>query len=154
MNAAILATFDRLEPAETLKSRLEQSGIHAVVHDESRLQRFGFMTKPAATKKVEVPCDDLSKAKTLLDAWDRSDGVLKHAIRCPQCNSPRVEYPQFTRKFIVPIVVELFVSMGLFEKDFYCQDCHFTWPKETRIEPERDILDWPVKNDGKRDRAK
>jgi hypothetical protein len=41
-----------------------------------------------------------------------------------------VEYPQFTRKSFIPNVLLGFAaSIGMLEKDFYCQDCHYTWPK-------------------------
>ena len=53
MNSITIATFNSLEPAEALKHRLEQAGIHAVVHDESKLQRYWFMSAPLAAQKVE-----------------------------------------------------------------------------------------------------
>lgn len=147
MIAINIATFERSEPAETLKQRLASAGLHAIVHDESRLQRFGFMTKPAATKRVEVDQDEFDKARSLLGDWDKTDGVLREAIHCPQCNSPRVEFPQYTRKFFTPVLVEMFISLGLFPKEYYCQDCQFTWPKDPEVRPELDDLGWPV--DGK-----
>ena len=33
--------------------------------------------------------------------WEAADPDIG-AIRCPQCNSPRIEYPQLTRKFLTP----------------------------------------------------
>jgi hypothetical protein len=103
------------------------------------------MMAPAATRKVVVDVDDLERASELLDQWDRTDHVLDEAVRCPKCHSARVEYPQFTRKFVTPLVVELFVSLGLFPKQYYCQNCQYTWPKDVKPEPERDVLGWPKK---------
>jgi hypothetical protein len=56
------------------------------------------------------------------------DGALHDAVRCPDCGSSRIEYPQFTRKFLTPNVIGLLSAMHLFEKEYYCEDCHFTWP--------------------------
>jgi hypothetical protein len=140
-----LATFNYLDQAQVLKERLEQAGIRAVIYDDSKLQRFGFLTEPMATKKVEVEPKDFESAKRLLNDWDKAEGLLRDAVRCPQCKSSRVQYPQFTRKFITPMVVELFVVIGLFPKEFYCEDCHYTWPKNPTLESEKDRLGWPVR---------
>ena len=145
MNATTIATFESAPPAEALKRRYVAAGIPARVHNESRLQRFGFLTAPAASHKVEVPGEELERALALAREWDAVDRVLESAVRCPECRSARIEYPQFTRKFVVPFVVEIFISLGLFPKEYYCVDCQYTWPKETKAEPERDDLGWPVK---------
>jgi hypothetical protein len=148
----LLASFNQLEPATALKERLEKAGIHAIVHDETLLQRFGFMTKPAAAEKVEVDEHDYVTASRLVQEWDKADGALRDAVRCPECQSTRVEYPQYTRKFVTPILVESFISLGLFPKEFYCQDCHYTWPKKASVERERDILGWPAHHKSKPDK--
>ena len=142
----LLASFNQSEPAKALKERLERAGIQVAVHDETFLQRFGFMTKPAAAEKVEVDERDYDTAFRLMQEWDASDGVLRDAVRCPECQSTRVEYPQYTRKNITPILIEMFISLGFFPKEFYCQDCHYTWPKDQRVEPKRDVLDWPARH--------
>ncbi len=149
MKTILLATFHKAEPAEVLKNRLHQAGMRALHRDESKLQRWGFMTSPAATHKVYVQVDDFvhvgafEKACQLVEQWDKTDHVLDGAIRCPQCGSTRVEYPQFTRRFVTPMLVELFVSIGLFPKAYYCENCQYTWPKDMKPEPVRDVLGWP-----------
>jgi len=143
MKRMIVATFNEEAPALALKDRLQVAGLRACVKDESKLQRYGFWTSPAATEKVAVDMDDFEKAIELINAWDKTDHVLEGAIRCPQCGSPRVEFPQFTRKFVTPILVEVFVSLGLFPKEYYCQNCQYTWPKDVKPEPDRDVLGWP-----------
>jgi hypothetical protein len=142
MNAQTVATYNRVEDAEILKSRLEAAGFRAMIWNESKLQRFWFMTHAEAAVKVQVDCDQFESART----WMKQQGIeiLANAIRCPECGCSRVEYPQYTRKFITPIIVELFVSAGLFPKEYYCQDCQFTWPKVTQPEIETDILGWPL----------
>src|SRR5919201_1443947 len=116
MKTIPLATFNETGPSEALKNRLQNAGVRAIHRDESKLQRFGFMTKPSATHKVVVDMDDFEKASQLVEEWEKTDHVLEKAIRCPECRSPRIEYPQYTRKFVTPLIIELFVSLGLFPK--------------------------------------
>jgi hypothetical protein len=40
-------------------------------------------------------------------------------------------------------LIELLISMGFAEKNFYCKDCHYTWPPKPKRKPERDLLGWP-----------
>jgi hypothetical protein len=144
MSMLTLASFEERDKAEVLRDRLEQAGIHASVYDESKVQRYRFMSTPHAAMKLRVEDKDFDHAKRLVEGLDVIEGALRDAVRCPQCKSSRVEYPQFTRKFTTTTLVELACSMKLLEKSYYCTDCHFTWPKETKPEPERDILGWPM----------
>ena len=41
-----------------------------------------------------------------------------------------LEYPQLTRKFLTPWLASVLFALKIFPKEFYCQDCHFTWPGE------------------------
>src|SRR5437763_4576735 len=143
MRKMLLATFHEAEPAQQLRTRLEQAGIQAVVEDESKLQRFWFLSEPLAAIHVEVPGPDYEKAARLIQEWDQAQGLLKEAVRCPSCHSPRVEFPQLTRKFITPSLGTLLMVIGLIPREFYCHDCHYTWPKALRLQPSRDALGWP-----------
>src|ERR1700682_1534786 len=69
-------------------------------------------------------------SKKLMVEWEASDPEIGTAIRCPQCKSPRVEYPQLTRKFLTPWLASILFALKIFPKEFYCQDCHFTWGKD------------------------
>src|SRR5438876_12047169 len=94
-----LATFNEREQAEKLEERLEKAGVWAETFDESALQHSLFMTKkPLAAFRVRVEKKDLDRAKKLLAEWDGTDGALRQAIRCPECGSSSIEYPQFSRK--------------------------------------------------------
>jgi hypothetical protein len=42
-----------------------------------------------------------------------------------------VDYPQFTRKSLLTnVAMGLIAELRLVEREYYCEDCHFTWPKE------------------------
>ena len=124
-----VALFSRRATAEPIQQRLVASGIPAEIHDELRLEKLWFVSKPGV--RVEVPANQYERACKFLHDWDVAEGALRDAIWCPECKSLRVDYPQFTRKFLIPnLALGLFAAMGALQKQFYCQDCHFTWPKE------------------------
>ena len=150
-----VATFNEKEKATAVKERLEQAGIRAEVYDESNLQRFWFWSEHLAGEKVRVDEQDFERAMTILQGLDAQENVLQYAVRCPECGSSRIEYPQFTRKFVTPTLVEIFtvIAPGV-KKRFYCIDCQNTWAKEPEAAPapwdgtqELDVLGWKRKKD-------
>lgn len=143
MKTVPLATFNELEPAQTLQQRLQQAGIPATIHDESKLERFGFMSTPLAAIHVEIPQPQYLEARQLIAIWDTDQGIMRSAVRCPDCHSSRVEFPQLTRKFLTPALLRVFMSLGVIPQEFYCLDCHFTWPIKPPVERKLDILGFP-----------
>jgi len=139
MNMVTVATFNEPSKAEPLKQKLEQSGIHAEICDESRYEWFWFVTRPVAGIRLKVHKKEFENARRLLREWDATDDVLHDAVRCPECGSSRIEYPQFTRKFLLPNLVGLASVMGIIDKEFFCQECDFTWPKDAKPQ-------WPRKH--------
>src|ERR1700758_1936636 len=127
----IIATFNEPAKARQLKRRFQDAGIKSDVHNEAPVQQFGFMSKPQANAKVMVDDVDFEKAQSLMIEWESTDPEISAAlIRCPQCNSSNIEYPQMTRKFVTPALVAVLCAMKIIPKEFYCQDCHFTWSNQ------------------------
>lgn len=124
-----IATFNEPAKAKHLKERLHQSGVKADVHNEGQMQA-AMMAKPMANAKVLVEENDFEKAHQLMVDWESTDPEVGSAIRCPNCQSPRIEYPQMTRRFRLPWIANLLFAMKLFDKEFYCRDCQFTWGGE------------------------
>lgn len=144
MKTVSVLTFNRFEPAEQSQQRLQQAGIRAVLSDESRLERYWFMSEPLAVIHAEVDESDFVMVRRLIQVWDHSEAAMKEVLWCPACGSSRVEYPQITRKFAMPVVEAILMAVHVMRRRFYCLDCHFTWPKEESVEPERDLLGWPI----------
>ena len=131
MNRIPVALFTSSAKAELLEQRLIQAGIQAEVHQELRLEKLWFVSKNSAGARLDAPANQFERAYQLLLDWDTAESALRDAIRCPECKSLRVDYPQFTRKSFIPnLAMGLSTKIGLVEKEFYCQDCHYTWPKE------------------------
>jgi hypothetical protein len=142
------ATFHKPEDAASLKQRLEAAGIKTHIQDERRRQKFWFLADPLAGVHLQVDRSDYETARRLLEQWDDGEGALRDAVHCPVCRSSRIEFPQFTRKFVSPSIYAVLCALHLFDRKFYCQDCHYTWPARTRGETPTDILGWPIKGKG------
>ena len=137
MKTLPVATFNELDPAQVLREQFARTGIQASIHDESKLERFWFMSEPLAAVHVEVHQTDFLKARWLMREWEKYSAVLKAAVRCPECGSSRIEFPQITRKFLMPVVEVLFMAMHLIPREYYCEDCHFTWPYRAKSRQKR-----------------
>jgi transposase-like protein len=95
---------------------------------------------------VDVDKRDYDKVCDLVRDWERGNGMMQNAVHCPQCGSPRIEYPQYTKKFVTPSFhLGLGIALGIIPKEFYCTECQYTWPSEMKADVERDILGWPKK---------
>jgi hypothetical protein len=80
--------------------------------------------------RIDVPAQLSEIAEKLLLARDAAEDPLRDAIRCPDCRSLRVDYPQFTEKSLCTnLAIGLLAGLGLLEKDHYCEHCHWMWPK-------------------------
>ena len=126
-----IATFNEPAKAKELKTRFQKAGLRADVHNEGTLQAVGFMSKPQANAKVFIEDSDFERAQSLMVEWESTDPAIAAAlVRCLQCGSSRIEYPQMTRKFLTPALVAVLCAIKIIPKEFYCEDCHFTWSNQ------------------------
>ena len=127
-----IATFHEPAKAKHLKQRLAEVGVDADIHNEAGMQKV-MLSDAQANAKVMVEEKDFRKAQELLTEWESTDPDVKMAVRCPQCQSPRVQYPQLARSFpFVPGLAAILFKLGIFEKEFYCEDCQNTWTKDSK----------------------
>lgn len=137
-----VATFNESGPAKNLVAWFERSGIPARLHDERALQKW-FTTEPLATQRVQIDKPRFNDARRLLTENDEGQRLVAEAVHCPDCGSPEIEYPQFTRKFVLPSIGVFLSNLGFMEKQFFCRQCHYTWPVKQKVEPAKDVLGWP-----------
>ncbi len=124
-----IALFSSPDKARPLQQRLQAAGIPARLRGESPLARMWFVGSREAGERLLVPADQFGRAEEHLREWD-AQGLLRNAVRCPECKSLRVEYPQYTDKSLLTnLLLGLGTAVGIVERDFYCQDCHYTWPR-------------------------
>lgn len=123
-----IATFEEPAKGRHLKERFQQSGVRADVMTEGSMQAAASGSKRQANVKVLVDEDDFEKAQNLMVEWEATDPDVGAAIRCPQCKSPRIDYPQLARKFpFIPGLIGILLALKIVPKEFYCHDCHYTW---------------------------
>jgi hypothetical protein len=142
METIPLALFGDRKKAEPVQQRLVQAGFNASINDRPRLTCLWFESHDTAGVRVEVPADQFGNAEQFLLNWDAAEGALDQAIRCPECHSLRVDYPQYAKhSLLTNLGMGLLAQVGFVEKDYYCEDCHYTWPKEgTRARRDRSHL--------------
>jgi hypothetical protein len=139
-----VATFNEREPADLIAARLREAGFKSDVFDESDAQRFLMLNmEPRAHMRVRVDKDDGDRAIQMLNEWDQKDGAMRDAVKCPQCGSSRIEYPQFSRRTLMSAIPAAAAAIGLVDKEYYCEACSFTWPAEPKVQPDLDVLNWP-----------
>jgi mono/diheme cytochrome c family protein len=161
MSRIRVARFEGPDQAEPIRQRLTQNGIPAEVHKESRLAVLWYVSRRSAGARLEVPAKDAERARRLLLEWDTSESLMHRAVRCPECRSLRVDYPQFTqRSLFANFAMGLVAELGLVEREYYCEDCHCMWQKQqtrprrarrhmapdyflenVRLEPPREVVD-------------
>jgi len=139
-----VATFNEREPADQIAARLKQAGLDAEVYDESHEQKWKlFNLHPRAHMRVRVHSSEEERAHAILTEAKGSEPALAQAIQCPECGSSRIEFPQFSRRTLMGALPAALAATGVIAQEYYCEACHFTWPPETKPEPELDILNWP-----------
>jgi hypothetical protein len=146
MDAVTVLTFSEPETAQPVLKRLNDAGIPATLRDERNVQKYWFISEPLAGIKIQVHKADYQKTKDVLEKWATDEPhLMDEAIHCPECGSSEVDYPQFTRKFILPTAYAILCKLGMTRTEFYCTHCHFTWPPSERVKEHTDSLGWPVR---------
>jgi hypothetical protein len=136
MSRIRLALFPDRAAAAPIHERLVAAGIAAEIHQELQWQLLWFVSKSAAGARLEVKLEQLPYADRLVREWDLATQALRRAIRCPECHSLRVDFPQFTRKSLLTnLAIGLLTELRLVERQYYCEDCHFMWSKSQSEHP-------------------
>jgi hypothetical protein len=121
-----VAVFEDATDGRVLESFLRNMGYAARTYDDKLFRYFLFLRPPRVTWRVQVRGDDHADAMRRLQA--RPPAVLNEALHCPACGSLRVNYPQMTRKFILPtVLLHLGIIFRIIGHECYCEHCHEMW---------------------------
>ena len=133
-----VALFSRKAKAELIAKVCDEAGYKARVRGESWLQALWFIPKRAASARLEVQSNQFDRAEEFLLNLDATGSSLDGVIRCPECHGLRVRYPQTAEhSLLTNVTLGAAAGLGVVEKDYYCENCHFTWPREG-TKPRRD----------------
>jgi hypothetical protein len=123
-----LAVFESQADAQTLETFLQHQRFEARTHNDRLLQAMLFLCPPHATYRVQVRSDEFTNALHFLKSGPYTGMLLTRAIQCPSCGSTDIQYPQMTRRFILPtILLHLGIIFRIIEHEAYCEHCHFIW---------------------------
>ena len=138
-----IATFNDRAPADRLTTRLREAGFNADVFDESQAQKWLLLNlKPRAHMRVRVLKSEGERALQTLAEWDKADGAMSDSVRCPQCGSSRIEYPQFSRRTLMSALPAAAAAVGIIDREYFCEACGNTWDAEPKTPKELDVLNW------------
>jgi hypothetical protein len=121
-----VAVFENINDGRILETFLRDKGMEARIYDDKLLQNFLFLCPPHVTHRIQVRRDQFDQATHAMD--DAHPPILEKAIHCTSCGSLRVNYPQMTRKFLLPTVaLHLGIIFRIVGHECYCENCHLTW---------------------------
>ena len=122
-----MAVFESANDGQRLEVALKNKGYAARTYSDRLLQLILFLCPPRALFRVQVRENDLKNATEFLDK-DPAAALLQKAVHCPACGSLRVQYPQMTRRFIMPtIMLHAGILLRIIGHEAYCEHCHFIW---------------------------
>lgn len=131
MNKIPVALYRDRAKAQLLQRRLVEAGFEATLNDKLRMRTLWFVSREKDDVRVEVPSEQFAPAENCLLDWGAAEGPLDGAIRCPECGSLRVQYPQYAQNSLLTnLAMGLLTELRAIEKDYYCEDCHFAWPRD------------------------
>ena len=123
-----VAIFENANDGQMLEMDLKNKGFETRTYTDKLLQCFLFLCPPHATIRVQVRANDSKNVMYFLDHEQATSVLLQRAIRCPSCGSLRVQYPQMTRRFLLPTLLLHFgVIFRIIAHEAYCESCHWLW---------------------------
>ena len=128
-----VAVFENLSDGQALEKFLMGRRIEARINDDRALRHFLLLRPPRVTYRVQVRGNAFRAATELATGAREAAPILERALHCPSCGSLRVNYPQMTRKFIMPtVILHLEILFRVIDHECCCESCHFVWnlPKE------------------------
>ncbi len=136
-----VAIFENASDGQMLETTLKDRGFETRTYNDKLLQRVLFLCPPHATIRVQVRGNDFKKATCFLDPEPATSVLLRRAIRCPSCGSLRVQYPQMTRRFLLPtLFLHLAIIFRVIVHEAYCENCHWLWSLSSkRVSPPKSV---------------
>lgn len=129
-----VAVFEGLDAGKVLEAFLKDKGLESRTYDDKLFRYFLFLRPPRVTYRVQVRERQFDGVTELLRS--KAPEVLDRALHCPSCGSLRINYPQMTRKFILPtVLLHLGIIFRIIEHECYCEHCHATWLLPTQDDP-------------------
>jgi hypothetical protein len=122
-----VAVFESVNDGKMLEAFFKGKGLEVRAYDDKIFRYFLFLRPPRVTYRVQVRYNHLESANEHLE-MNVPPAILEKAIHCPSCGSLHVNYPQMTRKFILPtVLLHLGIIFRAIDHECYCESCHHIW---------------------------
>lgn len=123
-----VAVFEDLSDGQALEQFLVDRRLQARTYDDKAFRHFLFLRPPRVTYRVQVHANAFRAVTELLEKSPEASAMLERALHCPSCGSLHVQYPQMTRKFIMPtVILHLGIIFRAIDHECYCESCHNIW---------------------------
>ena len=120
-----LASFHDAASAGALVRLLNEEGFETWLDDGRKHGGFWFLESPPEGVYV---CVAPESARRCLMKLQHDRNLSANAIRCPCCDSLRLEYRAATEKNIGGAVCGTLLALaGIRPREFHCQDCQCNW---------------------------
>src|SRR5450756_314467 len=118
-----VAVFENLANGQALTQQLKDQGLEARAYDDKVYRAFLFLRPPQITFRVQVRRDHEAEAAEFRKT--KNPPALARAVHCPECGSLKINYPQMTRRFILPtVLLHLGIILRIIHHEAYCEACH------------------------------
>jgi hypothetical protein len=137
-----VALFESLDAAQILETYLRDHGFEARAYDDKWFRYFLFLRPPRITYHVQVRMNHVAAVAKLRET--EPPAILAKAMHCPACSSLHVNYPQMTRRFVLPtMLLHLGIIFRVIDHQCYCEHCHNMWTLsgDKRVHKER-VVRW------------
>ncbi|HEV2692018.1 MAG TPA: hypothetical protein VG347_03910 [Verrucomicrobiae bacterium] len=135
---ADVAVFENLTDGQLMVQHLQDQKLEARAYDDKVYRAFLFLRPPQVTYRIQVRSDHVAEAVKFMTA--EQPAVLARAIHCPDCGSLEINYPQMTRRFVLPtVLLHLGILLRIVNHEAYCEACHYTWelvPQKRAVLPQ------------------
>jgi hypothetical protein len=132
MNSTLIAAFEEKQPAEDLTGYLLKQNIPASTVDLTVSGPGNALPADFAKYQVRVAGEDAAAAVEVTSHTDQGLRLVSPAIRCPDCGSLRIRYPEMPRNFLAPFFFRVLVKLNLMEGSYACLTCKREWAPSVR----------------------
>lgn len=123
-----LAVFEQEGEAQELEKYLQEKKFEARTFDDKFMRMLLFLRPPQRVFGVQVREGDYKTVSYLVKQEPDAEKYLKDSLHCPSCGALCIQYPQMTRRFVLPtVLLHAGILLRIIDHEAYCQSCHFIW---------------------------
>lgn len=128
LQSTLIAAYEKKEDAENMHRYLVSKNVPAAFVDLTVQEAENAIPPEFARYQVQVPENDEKAAEQAVHGSEEGIQLLQPAVKCPECGSLRIIYPNIPRNFLVSAVMRVMVKMHVLDGQYLCMSCQHEWP--------------------------